>query len=62
MRIIKVDINIANVLMNPVQNPVPTHLSAGPPGLMVVMVTGRDLFLSSWAPPTPRKKQLVLKH
>lgn len=28
-----------------------THRSAGPPGLMFVMTMGRDLFLSSWAPP-----------
>lgn len=37
-----------------------THLSAGPPGLMVVMTMGRDLFLSSWAPPTSRKMYLFI--
>lgn len=37
-----------------------SHLSAGPPGRIVVMVTGRDLFLSSWVPPMGKRNALDL--
>lgn len=36
------------------------YLSAGPPGLTQVITTGRDLFLSSCAPPGKKEKNTLI--
>ena len=38
------------------------YLSAGPPGRTQVITTGRDLFLSSCAPPGKEKENSFKKH